>query len=191
MPSSADAAFGSALAQAAEEISALLATIGAPAPIVLIDGRSGSGKSTLAGDLVRRSEGRMQLVALDDLYPGWDGLAAGADEALHSVIAPHAAGRVARWRRWDWSRDARAEEHRVDPDRPLLVEGAGVLTPATAALAQVAVWIESPTSSRRRRALDRDGDTYRPHWDRWAAQEAAHLVVHRPADHATVVVATP
>lgn len=190
MPSSADTAVAAVLQRAADEVADAWKRIGS-APITLIDGRSGSGKSTLAADLVRRSAGLVQLVALDDLYPGWDGLEAGVDEALLRVIAPHAAGDRGRWRRWDWVRGAWAEEHTIDPARPLLVEGAGVLDERTAALADVSVWLESPASSRKRRALGRDGDTYRPHWEQWARQEDAHLAAHRPAALATLTFAVP
>jgi adenylylsulfate kinase-like enzyme len=41
---------------------------------VLIDGRSGAGKTTLAGHLRTRWESNV-VVALDDIYAGWDGLA--------------------------------------------------------------------------------------------------------------------
>lgn len=191
MRSSADLDFGAALQRALREIDAAVAASGEETPLILIDGRSGSGKSTLAADLVARSAGRFQLVALDDLYPGWDGLAAGVDAALRSVVAPHAAGEWGVWRRWDWSLERHAEEHRVDPGRPLVVEGSGLLTPETVALSTVSVWLESPASSRKRRALDRDGDTYRPHWARWAAQEEEHVTVHRPQVLATLVAATP
>ncbi len=40
--------------------------------ITLVDGRSGSGKTTFATELAER-EGA-QLLSLDDVYPGWDGL---------------------------------------------------------------------------------------------------------------------
>ncbi|WP_292832663.1 hypothetical protein [Microbacterium sp.] len=192
MHSSADDTdFATALRAAADQIVAALETARPAARVALIDGRSGSGKSTLAADIVARSDDRIQLVALDDLYPGWDGLAAGVEEALRCVIAPQAAGIPGRWRRWDWARGSRAEEHVLDPRRPLLVEGAGLLTPATAALADVAVWLESPASSRKRRALARDGDPYRAHWEQWAAQEARHLAANRPQERATLVFSMP
>ena len=35
------------------------------------------------------------------------------------------------------------------------------------------VWIELPAEERRRRALARDGETFRPYWERWASQEDA------------------
>lgn len=43
---------------------------------VLIDGQSGAGKTTLAALLRDGWRGAVEVVALDDVYPGWDGLAA-------------------------------------------------------------------------------------------------------------------
>jgi len=176
-----------ALSDAADGVLAAVSVVASPAPIVLIDGRSGSGKSSLAASLVARWNGTPQLVALDDLYPGWDGLRAGVDEALRRILRPHAAHERSRWRRWDWETARWDRRDRViEPDRALIVEGAGLLTARTAPLGDVRVWLESPQRSRRRRALDRDGDAYRPHWDRWAVQEEEHIAVHAPASRATL-----
>ncbi|MFX3748123.1 hypothetical protein ACJBQZ_12375, partial [Streptococcus suis] len=82
---------------------------------------------------------------------------------------------------------AAAEAHAVDPSLPLIVEGVGILTPATARLGDVRVWLESPATSRRHRALARDGEAYRPHWERWARQEERHVREHRPMGLATLV----
>jgi len=38
---------------------------------------------------------------------------------------------------------------------------------------------------RYERAMARDGDTFRPHWERWAGQEEA-LLAEIPEDYATV-----
>ena len=55
-----------------------------PNPVVLIDGPSGAGKSTLADALVAHwpRPNTPQLVRMDDIYPGWDGLDAAIDH-LH------------------------------------------------------------------------------------------------------------
>jgi hypothetical protein len=42
-----------------------------------------------------------------------------------------------------------------------------------------------------RRALARDGDTFRPHWSRWAQQEDRHLERDDPTARATHVFAIP
>lgn len=167
--------------------------VGASNAVVLIDGRSGAGKTSLARRLVSGwpLRGRVQLVALDSLYPGWDGLAEGVELARELVLNPHARGLVGVWQRWDWEADAWAEAHAVDPSLPLIVEGSGLLTPVTAKLADVRVWVDSPDASRRRRALERDGETFRPHWDRWARQEELHVSEHQPATLATLAFAVP
>lgn len=158
-----------------------------PAYRIVIDGRSGAGKTTLAALVAARAPD-VQIVALDMIYPGWDGLRAGADAALDRVLAPHARGEAGTWQAWDWSADRPGGWSEVDPARPLLVEGAGILTRRSAQLAHVPVWVEAPDVDRRVRALARDGETYVPHWDGWAAQEEKHLAAHEPRRWATLVV---
>ncbi len=162
-------------------------------PVVLIDGQSGAGKSRLAAALVRQwpSAGRVQLVALDSIYPGWDGLGSGVEIARQDILVPHARGLMGVWRRHDWETDAPAEAHAVDPSLPLIVEGSGIITAHTRRLCDLAVWVDAPAEARKRRALERDGDTYRPHWDRWAAQEHAHILANEPERRATLVVSMP
>lgn len=183
----------SALRDAADLLLAEIRGSAVPAPVVLIDGRSGAGKSSLANDLVARwpGGGPVQLVALDALYPGWDGLSDGVAYAREHILVPHAEERLGVWQRWDWNADTRAEAYAVAASLPLIVEGSGLLTPATAPLGDLIVWLESPEGSRRERALARDGDTYRPHWTRWAEQERRHLERDEPARHATHVCDVP
>ena len=164
-------------------------------PVVLIDGRSGAGKSSLAEALIEAwpLPGRVQLVALDSLYPGWDGLAEGRTRVIDQVLIPHAKGQIGLWHRYDWELDQyiETETEAVDPSFALIVEGSGLLTPASARLGDVRVWLESPALVRKHRALTRDGDTYRPHWDRWAAQEDAHIAENFPARCADMALRIP
>ena len=141
-------------------------------PTLLIDGRSGSGKTELA-TLLARGTGA-QLVRMDALYPGWGGLAAGSDLVTQLLT-------TGRWQRWDWEASQRAEWHEVDLTRPLIVEGCGALTAANRALSTFGIWLELDAPTRKQRALARDGDTYAPHWDEWAAQEDAFIALENPA----------
>ncbi len=60
--------------------------------------------------------------------------------------------------------------------------------PPAAGHADLAVWVETPDAVRRERALARDGDTYAPHWERWAAQERAVYAADPPAARADLVL---
>ena len=63
-----------------------------------------------------------------------------------------------------------------------------MLTRASSALATLRVWLELDESTRRARALRRDGATYEPWWDVWAEQEERHLAIEGPRALADVVV---
>lgn len=156
-------------------------------PVVLIDGFSGAGKSTLADALVAAWPDA-HLVRLENIYPGWDGLEAGSAAVHDDILIPRATGRPASWRRWDWTTGSFAERHRVDSDRPLVIEGAGVLSRANHRLATVGVWVGLDEPTRRDRALARDGAAYAPHWEVWAAQERAFAAREHPRSTADLVV---
>ena len=139
-------------------------------PVVTIDGYSGSGKSTLAAALARLVSD-WQVLHLDDWYPGWDGLAAGADIARR-IAADLRAGRASSYEAWDWENGTTGATIRV-PLAPTIIEGCGAIE----AVADLAVWITDPgEDERRHRALARDGQTYAPHWQRWADQDLGRPV---------------
>lgn len=146
---------------------------GVQTPIVLIDGRAGSGKSTLADALQRQlfKEGETlpRLIHMDDLYPGWSGLAAGAEYLQRFVLSPIAARKTANWQLFDWAAGERGEWREFSGGTPLIVEGCGALNSQSADLAQFKVWIETPEDVRHERWLAREGND--EHWAAWAAQE--------------------
>jgi uridine kinase len=182
-----------ALREGTARVVAAIVAVAASNPVVVIDGRSGAGKSSLAARLAREWPLRtpVQLIALDSLYPGWDGLERGAETARETILFSHRRGRPGTWRRWDWERGEEAEAHTVHPGLGLIVEGCGALTPASAGLADVRVWVDGPPQSRRARALARDGEGFRPYWDMWAAQEEAHMARHAPETLANIILRTP
>lgn len=139
-------------------------------PVVTIDGYSGSGKSALAAALVRLVNG-WQVLHLDDWYPGWDGLAAGADIARR-IAADLRAGRASSYEAWDWENGTTGATIRV-PLSPTIIEGCGAIE----AEADLTIWIADPGEDERRsRALARDGQTYAPHWRRWADQDLGRSI---------------
>ena len=150
----------------------LAAALRVARPIILIDGRSGSGKTELG--LAVASALDAQLVHLDDLYPGWDGLEAGSERVAAEVLGVH------RFRRWDWSTSAPAETVTVDRTLPIVIEGSGALSRANRALATLGVWVELDEPTRKARALARDGEMFAPHWDDWGAQEQRFFDRERP-----------
>jgi len=164
--------------------------------LVLVDGPSGSGKSTLADALVRDGDAAAhlppgaQLLRLDDVYPGWDGLEAASRHLEQHVLPGMRPGGRPRWRRWDWAADAPAEWHDLDPDRPVVVEGCGSLTRAAAALATHRIWVEADDDVRRARAIARDGASFAVEWERWDAQWRAHVAREDPRALADAVVRT-
>ncbi|WP_179872244.1 ATP-binding protein [Microcella indica] len=147
--------------------------------LTLVDGRSGSGKTTFATELARSTGA--QLLRLDDVYPGWDGLEAAEAHVLHHVLRAIAEGRPPRWRSWNWPDSRPGTWHDLDPRRPLVIEGCGAISPAARALADYALWIELPDDAeRRRRAIARDGEAFARNWQRWARQEDWHAHLHDP-----------
>ena len=143
--------------------------------ILLIDGRSGSGKSELASALSDLA----QVLRLDDVYPGWQGLDAGS-RAVAGIIHSR------RWQRWDWARGEYGEWHELDAG-PLVIEGCGALSAANRDLADFGLWVDYPEQGRRERALAREPE-YAPHWDEWAAQEQAFITRENPARLADATV---
>lgn len=139
-------------------------------PVVTIDGYSGSGKSTLAAAIARLVSD-WQVLHLDDWYPGWDGLAAGAGIARRIAVDLR-GGRASSYEAWNWENGTTGATIRV-PLAPTIIEGCGAIE----AEADLAIWIADPgEDERRHRALVRDGQTYAPHWRRWADQDLGRSI---------------
>ena len=154
--------------------------------VVAIDGRSGSGKTLLASQL--RTRLGAPVVSLEDLYGGWDGLEHGIDLLVSEVLVPFAGERAAWVPRYDWLTREWAEPVLLEPPDVLIVEGAGAGARRAAAFESLLVWSEVAPSVRKKRALDRDGETFAPYWDMWAAQEDTMLDRERTPERADVVI---
>jgi len=162
---------------------------GSRRPVVVgIDGRSGSGKSDLAADLAGRlaaepsldEAGAVVVLALEDAYRGWHGLAVGLGAVASGVLEPLGRGLPGSVRTYDWHRGTLGERRHIPaPGEPaprvLVVEGCGAGSAVCAPFVDVLVWLDAPSDVRRERALARDGGSWADRWDDWAAQERALL----------------
>lgn len=161
-----------------------------PQPVLLIDGRAGAGKSTVAEAIMeayfREGDSKPTVVHLDDLYPGWTGLRAGAMYATHNILQPLASGKSASWQLWNWQTGARGRDEPGNGWRefrggtPLIIEGCGSISRLSKPLAHLTLWVEADEPTRRERWLKRDGDRYNEFWSIWAEQEAELIAIEQP-----------
>jgi uridine kinase len=168
--------------------------------LICVDGPAGSGKTTWAAGIERALDtatgaggrglgrrGACAVVHMDDLFEGWSGLAH-VDAQLERLLVPLADGRTGTYRRYDWTAGRFAEEVRVEPAPLLLLEGVGSGSARFASLVTLLVWVEAPHDLRMRRGIDRDGDAFAPHWERWAHDEAELFARERTRERAEVIV---
>lgn len=156
--------------------------------VIAVDGPSGAGKTVLADAVAQHLA--CPVVHMDDLYAGWDGLADAVPRLRSQLLEPLCAGVAAVHRRWDWERGDWADAVVLPPTPVLVVEGCGSSARPAGDLATVRVWVDAPVEVRKRRALERDGETYQPHWEQWARQEAALFGADRTRARADVVIWT-
>ena len=85
--------------------------------------------------------------------------------------------------RWAGTRD-------VPGCRFLVVEGCGSSVGPARPYAAVTVFVDADTRLRRRRGIARDGEAYRPQWQRWADQEGELFDADSTRDRADLVIDT-
>src|SRR5580704_18646653 len=128
--------------------------------VIAIDGRSGAGKSSLAAVLQAELGTGAAVVALEDLYGGWNGLEHGIDLLVSEVLEPLSAGLAARVPRYDWVTAAWRPPWLLEPPKVLIVEGVGAGARRAATYESTLIWMQAPEVVRKKRALDRDGETF-------------------------------
>ena len=153
-------------------------------PVVLIDGRAGAGKTSLAAFLADEIQARylvtVQLIHMDDLTEGWKGLASASAQVARII-------KQGTWQRYDWISGTLVEHHQIKPGLPLIIEGCGAISKASADLADFRIWVECDDDLRRERAIARDGALFEPHWETWADQEQQIIKTQSPKAHADLV----
>ena len=136
-----------------------------PAPVIIaIDGRSGAGKTTLALELAAllREHRKVSVFHLEDIYPGWNGLAAGIERYVSTVLEPLSQGMPAQWASWDWENHYDGAQRTTAPADVVIVEGVGAGACRRAAVCWTRCLGGSGSRTRKRRALDRDGGHVAP-----------------------------
>lgn len=152
-----------------------------------IDGKGASGKTRLA-DAVAAAVPDAVVVHVDDFarpsVQTWE-----RDRFVAQVLAPLAAGRPARYERWDWATDASAGWREVPPDVPVVVEGVSSTDVRLDVPWDVTLWVEVAREVRLARALARDGEAMREQWvGAWMPAEDAYEASQRPQDRVDALV---
>ena len=123
---------------------------------------------------------------MDDLYAGWEGLAQGSLYLVENILKPIRLAGKAHWQRWDWANDKRGGSdpgngwREFDGENMLIVEGCGSVTPQSAELADLTIWIEAELQTRKERFETRDRGLFSNFWNSWSAQEDEFFQEKRP-----------
>jgi hypothetical protein len=132
---------------------------------------------------------------MDDLYPGWEGLAAGSRYLATNILQPLKASRKASWQIWNWSKSERGSEsepgngwREFEGGVPLIIEGCGSLSRASREMSDFSVWVETEAPTRRERLKARDGSQFDEFWPTWAIQEDEFYQVEKSQELADLVI---
>lgn len=175
-----------------------------PAVLVAIDGPGGAGKTTLAALLssaLDTSSLDVQVVHFDDFFlpssqrprgPLSEKPIGGDFDWLRlrdEVLTPLRRNQAARYRRYDWDRDALAEFTELSLGGVVIVEGIYSSRRELAPFYDLRVWVECPREVRLARGVQRDGERARAQWENdWMPSEDRYILEHRPRECADVVV---
>jgi len=141
--------------------------------LVAIDGLPVSGKSTLADRLETQLGAR--VVYLDDFVRPeleWRGMAQPAFpfpyiryDTFMETVATLAAGRTARYRRYDWASGRVGEAWtEVDAAGLVVIEGVSALHPDLAQLYHLRLWVESDAATMLDASLARGVGAWEREW---------------------------
>lgn len=151
---------------------------------IAIDGPAGSGKTTLAEAVRSAAVSRglsVSLVHADEVCHGWDGLPE-VPHIVEELLARLRFDTQVNYPTWDWHRSRRGPDAAISPSDVVIIEGVGSGPRNCVPYLSVRFFLDAPPEIRKRRALARDGDAFAPHWDSWAAAEAAYFAEEWPQD---------
>lgn len=156
--------------------------------VIAVDGPSGAGKTEFAIGLGAHL--LAPVLHLEDVYPGWSGLAMTPGLVVKGVLEPLAVGEIGHVARWDWEHERPGELLHFAPTPLLILEGVGSGARNCRPFLSLLVWLDAPAAVRKARALSRDGEVYAPFWDMWADQERQLFAADDIRGNAEVVVDT-
>ncbi|HSW99107.1 MAG TPA: hypothetical protein VLF71_04665 [Candidatus Saccharimonadales bacterium] len=151
----------------------------------------GAGKSTIAASLARHG---YQIVSYDAFYtgqqdvvaPDWETYDAAA--LIAGVLEPLAAGQPGEYTPRDWITGEKGEPVVLDPSRPTVVEGVGLLRPdVRGRFTGALVWVDRPLDLAMRDGIARGGDPgLEKLWRKyWGPSDEAFFHRHDPRAQAT------
>jgi uridine kinase len=170
---------------ALRRIDAVIRPHGVDATIVAVDGLGGSGTSTLAALLAERLGA--QVVHTDD-FASWDNPLEWWPRLRDEVLVPLAAGRPARFQRYDWESRELGDWQIVVPDELVVLEGVSSSRKEFCPYLSFAIWVEAAAETRLKRGLQRDGSAAEDQWREWMRLEDEWVEAQHPNDVADLVL---
>ena len=121
--------------------------------------------------LFREGDSLPRVIHMDDLYPGWEGLAQGAEYLQRMVLTPLLKTGTASWQEYNWELGKRDAWREFSGGTPLIIEGCGALNQYTSTICQVSIWLEASEAVRRERWNKREAERNKDYFEMWSAQE--------------------
>ncbi len=156
-----------------------------PVRLVAIDGRGGAGKTTFAAALSAVA-GNAPVVHTDD-FASDDNPISWWPLMLREAIEPLSRGEVGRRApAGRLPRDGGGDV--LEPAPIVIVEGVSAGRLEWAQHLSFLIWIETPTSERQLRVIDRDGEAAWSEWDAYELSEDEHFEVNETKKRADLVI---
>lgn len=146
--------------------------------LITIDGRAGSGKTTLAEDLHLHLQvrWRVEVIHLDDLYPGWTAaLGAHLTNSLTRIVGSLEKGEPVSLNIFNWSSGEFDSLRSFTAPEILIIEGVGSGQSSIRDSVAVTIWMEIGPEIGLKRVLERDGDQISTHMQEWQVMEVEHF----------------
>lgn len=154
--------------------------------LVAIDGSGGAGKSVFARRLAR-SLGGVPVVHTDD-FASWENPHNWWNRFDEAVLGPLERDDPVRYQAYDWASRQFGDWQEISKSDVVIVEGVSSSRRVTVDRLTMGIWIDTPRDERMARGIARDGETMRPDWEHWMAEEDAHFARDRTRDRADLIV---